>query len=198
MAPSFAKSLVFAQTSLLALTSLFSYSSAQQYAGDTITNSLPAVDGSEIAFFKVVDANGNYGTLTNYYALNSTGGRIVPANVKRAVIFMHGLLRDPYLYIEDMLGALSAANAVDDEVTLDNVAMFVPYFANGDDKNIGYPWTDGLKSGRGSTSNALVWKASGWASGEDAQYPAYPTEVVLSSYDCLDQVIQYFDDKTLL
>lgn len=72
-------------------------------------------------------------------------------------------------------------------------------FPNGDDKTSGYPWTDDLPAGEGSTSNALVWKASGWASGTDAIYPAYPTNINhISSYDVLDQMVQYFDNKTIL
>lgn len=76
--------------------------------------------------------------------------------------------------------------------------MIAPYFANGDDKGVGYPWTTGLKAGRGSTSSALVWSGSQWASGADNQYPAYPTNVTdISSYDVLDQIIQYFDNPAL-
>lgn len=87
----FGSELLFAvQTLVLTLLSFNSLVSAQQYEGDTITNSLPSVDNSEIAYFKIHNSAGQTGTVTNYYGLNSTGGRIVPSEVKRAVIFLHG------------------------------------------------------------------------------------------------------------
>ncbi|TLD20146.1 hypothetical protein E2P81_ATG09216 [Venturia nashicola] len=176
--------------------SFASLAQAQQYAGDVINNTLPAVAGSELAFFKIHDSNNQTATLLNYYSLASNGAKINPANVKRAVIVIHGLLRDPYLYINNVMQALG--KVTDSSINKDNVAMIAPYFPNGDDKNVGYPWTAGLKAGRGSTSNALVWSGSQWASGADNQYPAYPTNITtISSYDALDQIIQYFDNKAL-
>ncbi|ETN39279.1 uncharacterized protein HMPREF1541_05502 [Cyphellophora europaea CBS 101466] len=183
-------------TLLFGLLSLVSLSFAQQYAGENIPNSLPAVAGSELAFFKIRDTKNQTATLLNYYSLNSNGGQIDPANVKRAVVIIHGLLRDPYLYIANVMQAL--ATVPDSSVNKDNVAMIAPYFTNGDDKGVAYPWTTGLRAGRGSTSNALVWQGSQWASGGDNQYPAYPVNITtVSSYDALDQIIQYFDDATL-
>lgn len=58
----------------------------------------------------------------------------------------------------------------------------------------GYPWTDGLKPTRGSTSAALVWKGSQWSAGGDNQYPYYSQAT--SSYTVMDQIIQYFDDRS--
>lgn len=81
------------QSGVKLLSAVISFSSlviAQQFRGDVIPNSLPAVNHAEIAYFRVRDSAGLTGTVTNYYALNSTGGRIVPSEVKRAVIFMHG------------------------------------------------------------------------------------------------------------
>jgi hypothetical protein len=65
----------------------------------------------------------------------------------------------------------------------------------GDDKRIGYPWTDGLSAGRGSTTSALVWKGSQWSAGGNNQYPYYSQTT--SSYTVLDTLVQYFDDRTL-
>jgi hypothetical protein len=65
----------------------------------------------------------------------------------------------------------------------------------GDDKRTGYPWTDGLSPGRGSTTSALVWKSSQWSAGGNNQYPYYSQAT--SSYTVLDTLIQYFDDRTL-
>ena len=65
----------------------------------------------------------------------------------------------------------------------------------GDDKGTGYPWTDGLKPQRGSTTSALVWKSSQWSAGANNQYPYYSQTT--SSYTVLDTLVQYFDDRTL-
>lgn len=83
----------------------------------------------------------------------------------------------------------------DPNVNFDTVAIMAPYFANGDDKNTGFPWTNGLGAGLGSTSNALVWKGSQWSAGGNNQYP--DSSKTTSSYTVLDQIIQYFDNPTL-
>ena len=73
--------------------------SAQQYAGDVIQNSLPAVSGAEVAFFKINAPNAQSNlTLINYYSHGRSGKRIVESNIQRAVIAVHGLLRDPWTY----------------------------------------------------------------------------------------------------
>jgi hypothetical protein len=95
--------------------------------------------------------------------------------------------------MSNMLSALSQVS--DPTVNFDSVAICAPYFPNGDDKNIGYPWTTGLSPGRGSTSSELVWSASLWASGANNQYPWNMTTV--SSYEALDQLVRYFDNKTI-
>ena len=130
-------------------------SEAQQYAGDVIPNSLPAVPGSEITYFRVQDASGKNKNLTliNYYSHGTSDGRLVESNIQRAVVIIHGLNRDPGTYMSNMLSALSQVTS-DPNVNQDTVAIMAPYFANGDDKNTGYPWTDGLAAGKGSTSNA--------------------------------------------
>lgn len=75
-----------------------------------------------------------------------------------------------------MMSAL-AQLTTDPNVNRSSVAIMAPYFANGDDKNYGFPWTDGLKAGRGSPTNALVWKGSQWSAGGNNQ--------VCSIYDAL-------------
>lgn len=70
-----------------------------------------------------------------------------------------------------------------------------PYFPNGDDKNYGYPWINGLKPGQGSITNCLVWSGSQWSAGGINQYP-YKNSVT-SSYTALDQIVQYFDNTTM-
>ena len=99
----FAKALVLVATLLqLAL--------AQQYAGDVIPNTLPGVPGSELVYFRVQDPAGinpNL-TLTNYYSMQQDGSRLVPSNVERAVIVVHGLNRDPGTYMSNASCLLSS------------------------------------------------------------------------------------------
>lgn len=81
--------------------------SAQQYAGDNITNSLPKVPGSELAYFKIADPSGKtpkaYNlTLTNYQSLQADGSQVDPKAVERAIIIIHGLERDPATYIANV------------------------------------------------------------------------------------------------
>ena len=186
---------IFAAILTLVL-SFVSVVSAQQYVGDVINNSLPFVPGSEITYFRVKDTlnkNKNL-TLINYYSHQLNGQRIVESRIQRAVVIIHGLNRDPGTYESNMLSALAQVNS-DPNVNRSSVVIMAPYFPNGDDKNYGYPWTDGLSPGRGSTSNCLVWQGSQWSAGGNNQYPY--TSKNTSSYAVLDQVIQYFDNATL-
>lgn len=77
---------------------------AQQYAGDIISAFLPTIAGAEVAFFKIPDTTGENDNLTliNYYSHRSDGSRIVETDIKRAVIVLHGLLRDPWNYETDV------------------------------------------------------------------------------------------------
>lgn len=181
----------------LGLAVLSPVSVAQQYAGDVIPNSLPGVPGAELAYFRIADPKGknNALTLINYQSLQRDGSRLNPSKIQRAVIIIHGLQRDPATYMSNMLVALNNGAISDPNINQDSVAIFTPYFSNGDDKNFGYPWTSGLSPGRGSTSNALVWQASYWASGANNQYPWNATSV--SSFEALDQIIKYFDNRAM-
>ncbi|CAK3895299.1 hypothetical protein AC578_1337 [Lecanosticta acicola] len=181
---------------IVLLSWLVGIANGQQYAGDIITNSLPAVPGSEITYFRINDASGKNKNLTliNYYSQGKGNQRLVESNVQRAVVVIHGLDRDPGTYVSNMLSALGQVTS-DSNVNFDTVAIMAPYFPNGDDKSTGYPWTDGLSAGKGSTSNALVWKSSQWSAGGNNQYPY--TSKTTSSYTVLDQIVQYFDNATL-
>lgn len=77
---------------------------AQQYAGDVIPGTLPQVANSEIAFWKIADPNGSDANLTliNYASLNTQGQRPDQSKIQRAVIPIHGLLRDPWGYQNDV------------------------------------------------------------------------------------------------
>lgn len=92
----------FLTTALLALSAPLAL--AQQYAGDTISGTLPTITRAEVAYFRIEDPSGenNNLTLINYQSLGTNGGRIVESNIKRAVIVIHGLERDPYNYENDV------------------------------------------------------------------------------------------------
>lgn len=94
-----------------------------------------------------------------------------------------------------MLNALKVATAADAGISPDSVAVLAPYFANGADKGLAYPWTEGLRAGRGSTTNALVWSGSQWSAGANNAYPHASQNT--SSFFVLDTLIKYFDDSTL-
>ena len=143
------------------------FTHAQQFGGSTVANSLPYVYGAELAYFNILDTNKKNTTLVNYSSLGSFGQRLTPSNVKRAVIFIHGELRDPYLYMTNLLTAFGTRDRSD--VTLDNVQMVTPYFTNGDDKGVGYPWD--ANATHGSTSDCLVWSGSGWMNGQYCSNP---------------------------
>ncbi|KAK8257222.1 WSC domain-containing protein [Phyllosticta capitalensis] len=172
-----------------ALSSLVSFSNAQQYVGSNFSSTLPGVPGTEVTFFNIKSPNNKNTTLINYASLNAANnGRPDPKKLRRAVIVIHGLNRDPQTYISQMLVALNSLTVPG--ISQDTVSIIAPYFANGDDKSTGYyPWSGS------STSLALVWKGSQWASGI---YNQYPTSVpTVSSYAVIDQIIQYYDNKTL-
>lgn len=87
----------------LALTAA-SLVAAQQYEGDVIPGTLPEVLNSEVAFWKIKDptsSNANL-TLINYASLNTQGQRPDNSKIQRAVLSIHGLLRDPWNYENDV------------------------------------------------------------------------------------------------
>ncbi|KAF4304114.1 wsc-domain-containing protein [Botryosphaeria dothidea] len=174
---------------------LASLGTAQQYVGENITTTLPLVPGSEITYFNIKDSKSRNTTLINYVSLNSKSQRPDPKSLKRAVIVVHGLNRDPGTYMSNMLSALAQVTGRSD-VNTDSVAIVAPYFANGDDKTTGYyPW-DSVNSV--STSSALVWRGSQWASGATNQYPSGNSRKdTISSFAALDQLTAYYDNKTL-
>ena len=159
--------LSFAGTAcVLSIILLRGLTAAQQYIGDIIPNTLPNVPGSELTYFRINDPSGKNKNLTliNYYSHQDNGKRIVETQIARAVVIIHGLYRDPGTYESNMMSALAQVKS-DSNINRSNIATMAPYFPNGDDKNFGYPWTDGLSPGRGSTSNCLVWKSSRWSAG---------------------------------
>ena len=176
-----------------------SLAAAQQYAGDIISGSLPTVANAQVNFWKIANPNGpghnDNLTLVNYENLGTNGQRIVPANIQRAVIVIHGLLRDPWNYQNDAQNALLIANGNAPYINRDSVSIVAPFFPNGNDKAFAYPWTDGLAAGRGSTTNALVWSGSQWSAGADNRYPHNSRHT--SSYYVLDEMLKYYDNAEM-
>lgn len=156
-------SITAALCALLTLT-LIPFVHAQQFLGAPIANqSLQGVPGSEITFWNILDKNKKNTTLINYSSLDLQGNRLVPSNIQRAVIFIHGLQRDAGTYMSNMLVAMAQLQVP--QVNRSNVQIVAPMFANGDDKYTAYPYNTSLTTGR-STSRALVWSGSGWVSVE--------------------------------
>ncbi|KAI1266095.1 WSC domain-containing protein [Xylariaceae sp. FL1019] len=155
----------------------------------------PQVPGSEKAFWNIIDKKARSFSQLNYFSNNGKGQRLNTSDVKRAVIVIHGLNRDPGTYMSNMLSALSQ---VPDGTGPDfsNTQIIAPMFPNGNDKNTGYPWNATAPAGGyGSTSRALVWQGSGWMNGDNNQYPRL--QIATSSFDCVDQYITYFANKTM-
>jgi len=118
------------QALVLAVIFLFPFlSSAQQFVGAYIPNSLPTVLNANITFFNLRDAKGNKATFTNYLSLNTSGKYLPGAAIKRLVIVIHGLGRDPGTYMAQTLSALSQVPAGLGP-SLDNTQILCPYFPN--------------------------------------------------------------------
>ena len=158
-----------------------------------MANFYPIVLGSNITFFKILDPNKNSATLINYLSLNTTGGALPPANIKRLVIVIHGANRDLENYMSNSLSALNVVNTPG--VGFDNVQILAPAFPNGDDKNVAYPYITGQGT-NSSYSACLVWQGAGYAGGYGNQYPVNRRNI--SSYAVLDQIITYYSNRTLL
>jgi hypothetical protein len=97
----------------------------QQYVGQPIPNSLPAVTGAEIAYFNVYDSLGRNTTLINYYSAPG-GKRPVNTQIKRVVIGLTGLLRNPNSYWANIRNQIPKATKVNSEITEESVAVFCP------------------------------------------------------------------------
>ncbi|KAH7032617.1 WSC domain-containing protein [Microdochium trichocladiopsis] len=179
---------------LQALALLGEHVAAQQFEGDAYENSLPNVPGAEKAYWKITDKKGRTFTQLNYFSQDGNRKRLVPENVQRVVIIVHGANRDPQLYMSNMLSALAQVRKSAGP-NFTNTQIITPYFPNGEDKGVGYPWDSSAPAGGyGSTSNALVWSGNSWMDGGNNQYPRQ--QIATSSYDCIDQIIQYFADKS--
>lgn len=77
---------------------------AQQHEGTTVSANLPQTSGAEVSFFKIQNPTGGNASLSliNYQSLAANGERLNNENVKRGIIVIHGLLRDPWNYENDV------------------------------------------------------------------------------------------------
>lgn len=108
---------------------------AQQYAGSSFTNSLPAVSGAEVTFWNILDAAGQKTSLLTYNNLGTDGRRLNPSRVQKALIVIHGKNQDANNYMNSAMSALSQATASKSGINRDTVAIVAPLFANGDQKS---------------------------------------------------------------
>lgn len=177
---------------VLLLAALVAPSLAQQYAGDPVPHQLPVVPGAEIAFFRITDPSGRHPglTLTNYYSMQDLETPIDPLMVQRAVIIVHGLQRDPGNYMVYLQNALreSLLNNGDPNINRSSVAIIAPFFANGRDRHN----TGGEHP---PPSTGLYWQGSRWSAGASNRHPIAARDTV-SSFDVLDQLVSFFDDRT--
>jgi hypothetical protein len=83
-------------------------SSAQQFVGSVVQNYMPSVPGAELTYFNIVNKGNKDTTIINYSSLaQPTNNRLKPSDIQRAIIFVHGLDRDPETYMANMLTAMS-------------------------------------------------------------------------------------------
>ncbi|KAF8868085.1 hypothetical protein CPB85DRAFT_1448932 [Mucidula mucida] len=153
----------------------------QQYAGETIPNSLPSAVGAEKAFFNVFDSSGRRTTLINHFSFPG-GARQNKTRVQRAVIILHGANRDSNNYFTNLYDALKAATAVDPAVNENNVALMAPCFTNQADAGRGYPTRNGV-----SNTSVLAWQGTGCTKNTNI-YPQHRKSPSTPS------ILQYFDD----
>lgn len=176
-----------------------------QYLGTAINNSLPVThENQEVTFFKVRDPSGENVcadsddsdfSLINYSSLNSTKQRPPNEAIQRAVIVCHGVRRDPQNYHAGLVNALIKATASHPEISVDSVAVVAPFFPNRNDKGTAFPYNpDGEKQADKYPSPALVWSNTAWAGGAANKYP--PHRETVSAFDALDQLLQWFGDRS--
>lgn len=171
---------------LLLLAAVTPLTLAQQYAGESIPNQLPPVPGAEIAFFRITDPTGqnNNLTITNYYSMQDLQTPIDPLVVQRAIIIVHGRDRDPGNYMVYLQNALRELGDADPNINRSSIAMIAPYFANNRDRRGAPP----------SNNGGLFWQGSRWSAGASNRHPKSARDAV-SSFDVLDQLVAYFDDR---
>ncbi|CAJ2510406.1 Uu.00g051090.m01.CDS01 [Anthostomella pinea] len=175
-----------------------------QYTGTPFQNNLTSThELSEITFFKIKDPSGQHLctadaagdlSLLAYQSLNTTLGRPVNTDIKRAIIVIHGALDDPWNYHSAMIQALQMVT--NDDISPDTVAITAPYFPNDGDAGGGFPYDpSGTTPAEKYPSPALAWYFDNWSGGAHNQYP--PNTKTVSSFDVLDQIVQWYGNKAM-
>jgi hypothetical protein len=98
---------------------------AQQYAGQPIPNSLPAVPGAELTFFNVRDGFGRNNTLINYYSAPG-GKRPDNSRIQRAVVVLPGMNRNANGYFTSIRNQIAKATKRNPNITEQTVMIFAP------------------------------------------------------------------------
>lgn len=165
-----------------------------QYRGTPYANSAPVTHQySEKAFFKIKDPSGRHVcaddpasdlSFLTYSSLNTSRQRPANEDLKRAVIVIHGARRDPQNYHAGMILALLAVTD-NQEISPDTVSILAPFYVNDEDAGVGYE----------TGSRALVWYDDEWAGGANNQFPSDSSNTI-SAFDVLDQIVQYYADKS--
>ncbi|KAF9038961.1 hypothetical protein BDZ89DRAFT_1061098, partial [Hymenopellis radicata] len=163
--------------SLIYTTLFTSFVCAQQYAGRRVAvPELPSVTGAELAYFNIKDNNGGNVTLLNYFSFPN-GKRQDTTKVQRAVLYIHGANGGADGYFGAIHEALNKATQLNPNVNQDSVALMAPYFTS-TKNNI-------------ERSDIVTWDDVSWSFGATSVYPQGHN---VSSYDALDQILQYLND----
>ena len=184
---------VFSTVNHLVVALLTGLAAAQQHSGDTIPNTLPAISGAEIAYWRITDPSGknDHLTLINYYSLQANGARVVPSQLQRAVIVLAGDNNNTGVFMTWALESRASAQKADPNINPSTVAIISPYFPNEQNAGVGYPYTPG----KGSTSNALVWSGDNWEQGSPNIYPTSSHNT--STFNVLDQLVSTFNNAAV-
>jgi pimeloyl-ACP methyl ester carboxylesterase len=129
----------------------------------------------EVIALNTVPVSGSLGQgLLPFYA--NRGLDSVNADVTRAVIVIHGRLRNAGTYFQSALAALDASG----EERQRTLLMAPQFLAEADAR------------GHALAPNVLRWEISGWESGEDAVAPA-----PVSSFEALDSILAKLSNRVL-
>jgi hypothetical protein len=176
-----------------------------QYLGTPWAHTLPRGHAtlSNITFFKIKDPSGEHVCTSDpasdlsfltYLSLNSTGGRLANNAIRRVVIVIAGAGADAGAYHQHVLDSLLAMR--DSTINPNSVAVVAPYFPNDNHATRGFPYNpNGATPDERYPSPALVWYGSDWGGGANNQYP--PRLRSVSSFDAIDQIIQYYGNLSL-
>ncbi|KAF9026622.1 hypothetical protein BDZ89DRAFT_1113747 [Hymenopellis radicata] len=166
--------------SLIYTTIFTSFAFAQQYAGRRVAvPELPAVTGAELAYFNIKNNNGGNVTMLNYFSFPNKK-RQDTTKVQRAVLYIHGANGNSQGYFSAMYQALNKATQLNPDVNQESVALMAPYFTS-TKNNI-------------ERSDIVTWNDVSWYIGANSIYPQGHN---VSSYDALDQILQYFNDISI-